>query len=65
MSVGCVAVGGASDTRALQSLHVMDFAPAGKLASDTRLSVPQAPQVASIIRENHTLPADHARTEHG
>jgi hypothetical protein len=35
--------------RDLQSAQVMNFAPTGTLASDTRLSVPQAEQVASIM----------------
>jgi hypothetical protein len=32
----------------------MNFAPAGTLASDTRLSVPQAEQVASIMPLEHS-----------
>jgi hypothetical protein len=44
----------AIETRDLQSAHVMNFAPPGTLASGTRLSVPQAEQVASIIRCDHT-----------
>jgi hypothetical protein len=40
--------------RDLQSAQVTNFAPTGTLASDTRLSAPQAEQVASIIQGDHT-----------
>jgi hypothetical protein len=47
-----VAAGGDAEiaTRDLQSAQTMNFAPAGTVASATRLSVPQAEQVASIIQ---------------
>jgi hypothetical protein len=32
----------------------MNFAPTGTLASDTRLSVPQAEQEASIMLDDHS-----------
>jgi hypothetical protein len=41
-------------TRDLQLLQFTNFAPAGTSASAMRLSVPQAEQVASIIRGNYT-----------
>ncbi|HEX3762609.1 MAG TPA: hypothetical protein VHW23_28095 [Kofleriaceae bacterium] len=40
--------------RDLQSPHVMNLAAAGTLASGTRLSVPQAGQVASIMLSQHS-----------
>src|SRR5512140_1273469 len=46
--------GSGSATRDLQPAHVMNFAPAGTLASETRFCVPQAEQVASIIPPHHT-----------
>jgi hypothetical protein len=45
---GATALAGIA-TRDLQSAHVMNLAPTGTVASDTRLSVPQAEQVASIM----------------
>src|SRR5512140_2197625 len=43
-------VGSGIATRALHSTHVRNLAPACTLASGTRLRVPQAGQVASIIQ---------------
>jgi hypothetical protein len=41
-------------TRDAQLVHVTNRAPAGASVSETRLSAPQAEQVASIIHMNHT-----------
>jgi hypothetical protein len=46
--------GGVIAMRDLHSSQVMNFAPAGTLASDTRLSAPQAEQVASIMLLDHS-----------
>ena len=63
---GSLGSGGAADAagstiRDLQSMHVTNFAPTGALASGTRLSVPQAEQMASIIRTQHTPPTARRR----